>query len=310
MKLILLLTFVFIFNHCSFSQNKSAISSKPKVSFTFDDGSTKDMPGYKLEVWNEMILSALNKHNLKAVLFATGKNLQGEKGKYVISSWNNAGHRIGNHTYSHKNFNSDKVSLEDYESDFLSNDSLIGNYRNFYHYFRFPFLKEGNTKEKIEGFREFLSRNNYKNGHVTIDNSDWYINSRLVNRLQENPASDIQPYKDYYINHLFVNALKYDSMATAITNRKISHVLLLHHNLAAALFLDDLIEHFKENGWEVIDAEEAFKDEIYNSYPSNIPAGESLIWALAKESGRFEDVLKYPAEDGDYEKERMDKLGL
>jgi len=86
--------------------------------------------------------------------------------------------------------------------------------------------------------------------------------------------------------------------------------MLLHHNLAAALFLDDLIQHFKDNGWEVIDADIAYKDKIYNKLPTNIPAGESLIWALARQSGRFEKVLRYPAEDGGYEKPFMDKLGL
>jgi len=50
--------------------------------------------------------------------------------------------------------------------------------------------------------------------------------------------------------------------------------------------------------------------EIYNEVPSTIPAGESLIWALAKQSGKFEKVLRYPAEDGEYEKPLMDKLGL
>jgi hypothetical protein len=67
---------------------------------------------------------------------------------------------------------------------------------------------------------------------------------------------------------------------------------------------------FKDKGWNIIDAEEAFKDPIFQSQPTNIPAGESLIWALAKESGKFEDILRFPAEDSRYEKDKMDKLGL
>jgi hypothetical protein len=35
-----------------------------------------------------------------------------------------------------------------------------------------------------------------------------------------------------------------------------------------------------------------------------------LIWALAKQSGKFEDQLRYPAEDSQYEKDAMDKKGL
>ena len=87
-------------------------------------------------------------------------------------------------------------------------------------------------------------------------------------------------------------------------------MILLHHNLAAALFLGDLIQHFKDKGWEVIDADKAYKDMVYDEVPDNVPAGESLIWALAKKSGKFEKVLRYPAEDGEYEKPFMDKLGL
>lgn len=76
------------------------------------------------------------------------------------------------------------------------------------------------------------------------------------------------------------------------------------------MFLDDLIERFKAEGWEVMDADRAYTDPIYNEVPRTIPAGESLIWALAKQSGKFENSLRYPAEDGVYEKPFMDKLGL
>ena len=95
-----------------------------------------------------------------------------------------------------------------------------------------------------------------------------------------------------------------------LTHRQISHVLLLHYNLAAALFLGELIQYFKDIGWEGIDADKAYKDDFYSQESLNIPAGESLVWALAKESGRFDKVLRYPAEDGEYEKILMDKLGL
>lgn len=87
-------------------------------------------------------------------------------------------------------------------------------------------------------------------------------------------------------------------------------MLLLHHNLAAALFLGDLIEYFEVNGWNVIDTDKAYQDKIYDQTPGTVPAGESLIWSLAKQSGKFEHVLRYPAEDSQYEKPLMDKLGL
>jgi hypothetical protein len=67
---------------------------------------------------------------------------------------------------------------------------------------------------------------------------------------------------------------------------------------------------FKGKGWKLIDAEEAFSDPIFSAQPKITPAGESIIWAVAKETGKFEDVLRYPGEDGEYEKPKMDRLGL
>ncbi len=283
---------------------------KPKIAFTFDDGRTDDIGGYKLKVWNEMLLANLKKHNLKAILFSSGANKTTPLGKYVLSSWNDAGHLIANHTFTHPSFNRKNTSLEAFKIELTKNDSIIRAYSNYYRYFRFPFLKEGDTKEKIEGFRAFMKEKGYKNGHVTIDASDWYIANRLAKRLNENPKADISGFREYYKMHLLDRATFYDSLAYQLTNRRINHVILLHHNLAAALFLDDLIKHFVANGWEITDADKAYTDKIYDEVPNRIPAGESLIWALAKQSGKFEGILRYPAEDGEYEKSRMDELGL
>ncbi|MNL31759.1 hypothetical protein D3C87_1535680 [compost metagenome] len=67
---------------------------------------------------------------------------------------------------------------------------------------------------------------------------------------------------------------------------------------------------FQDKGWKLISAKDAYKDPVFELEPNIIPAGESIVWASAKESGKYESVLRYPAEDGEYEKAEMDKLGL
>jgi peptidoglycan-N-acetylglucosamine deacetylase len=284
--------------------------AQPTISFTIDDGVTSDMPGYSFEKWNEMLLDHLDSAGLKVVFFVMGYNKIDEKGRFLLETWNDRGHKLANHTFSHLNYNRKDVTFEKYEREFLMNDSIINGYSNYARLFRFPFLKEGNTKEKIDKFRQLLKDKGYRNGHVTIDGSDWYVDSRLRNRLRENKTTDIAQFRQFYIAHLMDRAKYYEALSFQLTGRHIKHPILLHHNLAAALFLGDLITAFKSNGWKVIDADEAFMDPIYQSNPTNVPAGESLIWALTKESGKFEDILRYPAEDGAYEKEKMDKLGL
>jgi peptidoglycan-N-acetylglucosamine deacetylase len=285
---------------------------KPKIAFSFDDPTTKDILHFQNKVWDSLILNTLKKNNIKSILFVCGMRVNNSQGSELLSRWNKDGHLIANHTFSHYNFNSEieHSSLENFKTDFLRADGVIKSYSNYTKLFRFPYLKEGNTPEKVNGFREFLNKNNYKHGYVSIDASDWYINNRMIDSLKTNPNRSLGGYRDVYLQHIFERALFYDQLAKEVMNRPVKHVLLLHHNLTSALFLDDLIQHFRKMGWEIITPEEAYKDPIYNETPNILPAGESIIWAKAKESGKFENKLRYPAEDGRYEKEKMDEMKL
>ena len=176
--------------------------------------------------------------------------------------------------------------------------------------FRFPYLKEGNTPEKVNQFRQLLKDHNYLNGHVTIDASDWYIESRMKKFLRKDSTGGIEGYKKYYLDHIFDRANYYEKMSFEMTGRHIPHTLLLHHNLVSALFLDDLIALFEKKGWEIIDAEKAYQDEIFKQLNPSFPPGESLIWSMANQLETHCSNLRYPAEDGRYEKPKMDLLGL
>jgi hypothetical protein len=63
-------------------------------------------------------------------------------------------------------------------------------------------------------------------------------------------------------------------------------------------------------GWQPVDAETAFGDDVFRREPDIVPAGESIIWALAKQTGRFDRQLRYPGEDGRYEQPILDRLRL
>ncbi len=285
-------------------------SPKPRVCLSFDDGSINDMPGYPQAEWNQLLLDNLKQAGKQAIFFVAGKRVDNPAGRQVLMAWNQAGNLLANHTYSHLYYHSDAVSYEQFAADFLRNDALLRSYTNFTPMFRFPYLKEGNTLAKRDRFRALLASRGYRHGHVTIDASDWYVNERLVKRLTQNPKADVAAYQAFYLQHILDRATYYNRLAQDLTGRPIAHTLLLHHNLASALFVDDLIRHFETNGWEVINASAAYQDPIYQRVPKTLPAGEGLIWALAKESGRYADRLRYPAEDSGYEEAQMNRLGL
>ena len=288
----------------------STDNQKPCISFSFDDGNPNDILSYKGDEWNAMILSQLEKQNIKAVWFVAAKNLNNDKGKKLLQNWDKAGHLIANHTYTHPNYNDSTISCNNFINEIKQCDSLIRGYNNYQKIFRFPYLKTGNNTAKRDSLRFFLKQNSYKQGWVTIDASDWYVNSRLINRLRENRKADITAFKEYYLNHIFDRAQYYNNLSKEINHRQIKHVVLLHFNLTSALFLTDLIEKFKHEGWKIENYSEAIKDPVYNELPTVMPSEQSLIWLLAKQTGQYDNKLRYPGEDGEYEKDKMDKLGL
>lgn len=288
-----------------------AASRTPQVAITMDDFTWNANP-VKLSgiERNQAILTSLRSHSVKAALFVRGSNIDNDQGKNLLKAWDTEGHLIGNHTYSHFYFNNATISAEAFEQDILRCEELLKPFSHFQKIFRFPYLKEGETAAKRDAIRDFLTRQGYRVGHVTIDTSDWIIDERLRKRLTNDPSADLNPYRQFYLDHMWDRAVYYDDLARKIVGRSVKHTILMHFNLLNALFLGDLITMFKTRGWPVLDAVTAFTDPVFSAKPQIIPAGESIIWALAKETGRFDKFLRYPGEDGEYETAKMNKRGL
>ena len=293
------------------SRHGFATAGGPQVAVTMDDFSwAANAVRLNADQRNHAILDTLKAHSIKAALFVVGRNIDNEAGKALLGKWNDAGHMIGNHTYSHRNYAAASMTPAAFGEDILHAESLLAEFSRFRKYFRFPMLKEGETAAKRDAMRAFLTKQGYRTGHVTIDNSDWIVDQRLTKRLTTNPDADVKPYRDYYLDHMWDRAQYYDGLARQTLGRTVRHTILMHFNLLNSLFLGDLLDLFRSKGWELIDAETAFTDPVFVTKPNVVPAGESIVWSLAKATGKIDKNLRYPAEDGEYEVARMDKLGL
>lgn len=288
----------------------SAANKKPQVAITIDDFNWNKTVKLNPDERNRAMLGALKLHNLQAALFVAGRYADNEKGQGLLREWDRAGHLIGNHSYSHRYLNSSKVTAEDFNADILKGEEVIKSFPHFQKSFRFPYLKEGDSATERDAVRAFLHQHGYRIGHVTIDASDWAVDDRLSARLTKEPTADLKPYRDFYLAHMWERAVYYDDLSRKVLGRSVKHTILMHYNLLNALFLGDLLDMFKSKSWKLIDASEAFKDPVFTAEPKIVPAGESVIWALAKEAGRFDSLLRYPAEDSKYEDAKMDKLNL
>src|SRR5258705_9661497 len=284
-------------------------STRPHLALTLDDPTLSFGSVVRWQEANSHILKAIAAKDIRAALFVCGMRVDEADGAKLLSAWDEAGHLICNHSYSHK-FYGEQTSYADFAVDFLKNEKVIAPYRNRKALFRYPFLKEGDTAEKRDRFRALLKERGYRVGHVTIDASDWYVSQRLVDRLGKQPNAPVARYRDYLVAHLLDRAAFYRQLALDVLERDIRHTILLHFNPLSAYVLPDVLAAFENAGWQWIDASLAFEDPVFSNQPQIVPAGESLVWALAKETGRFNDRLRYPGEDGDFERAKMDALGL
>lgn len=254
------------------------------VAFTFDDGPRlAATPRLSPQQRNEAILAALASHKVTAALFVTaGFGADRPEGLALARAWSAAGHAIGNHSMTHPDLNSDKVTLAQYQQEILDCDKIISTLPGYQKWFRFTYLREGKPVAKRDGMRAFLKEQHYRNAYVSLDTSDWRFDEKLMEVLARDPKADITPIHDLYLAHVRQRALAYRDLSGKLVGRDIAQVLLLHHNLINALWLGDVIAQFKEMGWTVVTPQQAFADPVYDLVPERQVAGQSLLLSLAR----------------------------
>ena len=283
------------------------------IAFTFDDGPRlSQTPLLTPQQRNQAILDALAKHRTSGALFVTVANgADRPEGLALAKAWGQAGHAVGNHTVTHLDLNKTMVTLAQYQNEVLDCDAVIRTLPGYRKWFRYTYLREGNTPEKRDGMRAFLAAEGYRNAYVTIDTSDWRLDSKLIEVLNKNSAADTTAVKRAYLAHLWQRASAYRGLAQRLQGRDIPQVILLHHNLINALWLDDVIAMFKSKGWTITTPEAAFMDPIYQLQPDRLVAGQSLLLSMARTLGlgKF-DGWERLVDDGDFEIEGLKRAGL
>jgi peptidoglycan/xylan/chitin deacetylase (PgdA/CDA1 family) len=280
------------------------------VALTFDDGPRlAETPLMSPQQRNDALLATLALHRIQAALFVTaGNGADRPAGLALARAWGQAGHSIGNHTMTHLDLNGAAITLAQYQQEVLACDAIIEHLPGYQKWFRYTFLREGNTPEKRDGMRAFLRAQGYRNAYVSLDTSDWRFDAQLQTMLAKDPQADLAPIKALYLAHIRQRALAYRALSQQLQGRDIAQVMLLHHNLVNALWLDDVVKQFKTMGWTIVTPGQAFADPIYQLMPDRPAVGQSLLLSMAKSLGlgRF-DGWERLVDDGDFE---MKQLGV
>jgi peptidoglycan-N-acetylglucosamine deacetylase len=278
-----------------------ALAHSQAVAFTFDDGPRlATTPLLNPQERNAALLAALKKHQVSAALFVTlGNGADQPEGLALARAWGEAGHALGNHTVTHLDLNAKDVTLKQYQDELLACDRVIHQLPGYKPWFRFTFLREGDTPEKRDGMRAFLKKLGYRNAYVSLDTSDWRLDAALGTALTQHPNLDTAPFRAAYLSHLRQRAEAYRDLSRRLFGRDIPQILLLHHNLINALFLEDAIRQFKDAGWTITSPELAFQDFVYSLEPQRPVPGQSLLISAARSLGYRPDNWERLLDDGD-----------
>ena len=283
----------------------SPLSTSKEIAITFDD-SPRSAKGY-LDGPDraKKLIDELKSHNIDQVAFFSNSKKLDKEGVQRLQAYSQAGHIIANHTHSHPNFN--KVSLEEYTKNFLQADSELSQFQGFEKLFRFPYLREGNSKQKLDGMRDVLKKHGYINAYVTLNNYDWYIETLFQKAIREGVSIDHNRMRQFYVQVMMESIEHYDEMAKNHLCRSPKHILLLHEMDISALYVGDLLDELRRKGWKIISPEEAYTDEI-SQYQLQQPLkyNPGRIGEIARSKGQKKE-LWHKTLDEEYLEKRFTK---
>jgi peptidoglycan/xylan/chitin deacetylase (PgdA/CDA1 family) len=229
------------------------------------------------------LIDTLAKAQVGQAMFFCNSVRMDAAGTERIRAYAEAGHLLGNHSHSHSDLH--KVGVEPFVKDIEMATPILRELPNFRPWFRYAYLHEGLTIEVRDRLRNEVRRLGYRSAYVTVDTYDWHMDSLFQAAVQDGKKVDFDKLRAAYVDLLTDSVEFYDSVAQSQLGRSPHHVLLLHENDLAAMYLGDLVTNLRGKGWRIISPEEAFKDPIAMTEPETLRLGQGRVIALAAAKG-------------------------
>ena len=278
-----------------------AAATMTKVALTFDDLPVHGPlpPGVSRIEVARSILAALKAANAPATYgFINANEADSDENREFLALWRAAGHPLANHSFSHMDLDTSTVAA--YRDDVAANEPVLrelmgsGDWR----WFRYPFLREGNTLERRRGAQAFLKEGGYRVAQVTLDFWDWAYNRPYVRCAEKNDTKGVEWLKESYLSEADAWITKGQRDARQLYGRDVKHVMLLHVGSLQILMLPRLLELLEKRGFELVTLEEAQSDPVYAEDPGLPFEGGRAFLQQVFESRKLESSspLERPAE--------------
>jgi len=249
---------------------------------------------------NRKLLKALARHRVPVTGFVIEKHVEQlgtPEGTKILKSWVASGFDLGNHSYSHPDFND--LSVEQYEDQIVHGETTIvplmqaaGHKVEF---FRFPFNHTGDTEAKHSAIMEFLSHRGYRLAPCTIENSDYIFAAAYQRMAVNHDRSSQMRLRREYLAFTAAQLDYFSRMDAEVLGYEPPEIMLLHDNQLNADVIDQVLALFESGGHRFVSLDQAELDPVYEA-PGTFVTQYGPMWGYrwARERGVKVDGSKEP----------------
>jgi peptidoglycan/xylan/chitin deacetylase (PgdA/CDA1 family) len=229
------------------------LASHPEVALTFDDlpaagalpaGDTRTAVATRLA-------AELNANHLSGTYgFVNASKLENDPdAQQALRAWIDAGMNIGSHTWSHISLTAN--SADSFEQNIAKNEPALAEYAHGrdWHWFRYPFLLEGDTVEKRRAVRTYLHEHGYRIAQVSLDFEDYAWNDAYSRCFARHDDAAIAWLKQSYLQ----TAQEYIRLGREeqqiAFGYEIPNVMLLHGTAFTTLMVPQLLDLLRTQGF-------------------------------------------------------------
>ncbi|MEO6922497.1 MAG: polysaccharide deacetylase family protein, partial [Bryocella sp.] len=242
-----------------------------QVAFTFDDLPAHGplAPGQQRRDVITSILATLHAEHMPPTYgFINAYRM--ERFPYqieLLKAWRDAGEPLGNHTYSHKELNLRSAAW--YTRDIAANEPVLRKVDpdGDWHWFRYPYLEEGDTPAKRDAVRSWLFAHHYRVAEVSMSFDDYLWNDAAGRCYATHNQAAIATLHDDYLAAADAYITRFRTLSHTLYGRDIPYVLLLHVGSFDAKMLPELISLFRARGFTFVTLQQAESDPAYNNDP-------------------------------------------
>ncbi|MDA0204499.1 MAG: polysaccharide deacetylase family protein [Acidobacteria bacterium] len=278
-----------------------------EIALTFDDLPNHGNlpPGVTRVDVARTFVAALKPASVEFYGFMNAGRADGDAARNeVLRIWRDGGFPLASHSYSHMDLHGNNT--EDFKRDIDQNEAALPQLMEGqnWKWFRYPYLREGDTVEKRREIRAYLKQKGYRTAQVTIDFGDYMWNAPYARCMANEDQQAVEELKSLYLEAAEDSLDAGQELSRLLFDRDMKHTMLLHIGAFTGLMLPDLLELLDDLDFKVIPLAEAHSDTAYDSDPDVATTrGETLLMqmALAKK-------LSYARHPDDAYEDQLDKF--